>query len=95
MALRCRRVGAVHHIIRRFSEDVDLTYDIRQIAPDLMGADGEALPKTRSEDKRWSNEVRRRLPEWIARTAQPVIASALAAEGLAAAIRVEGEELFS
>jgi hypothetical protein len=46
-------------------------------------------------DQRWSNEVRRLLPEWIARTAQPVIASALAAEGLAAAIRVEGEKLFS
>ena len=31
----------------------------------------------------------------VARTAQPVIASAFAAEGLAAAIRVEGEKLFS
>jgi hypothetical protein len=31
----------------------------------------------------------------VSRTAQPVIASALAAEGLAAAIRVEGEKLFS
>ncbi len=59
-----------------------------------MGADGEALPKTRSEEKRWSSEVRRRLPEWVTGTARPVIASALAAEGLAAAIRVEGEKLF-
>jgi hypothetical protein len=55
-----------YRVIRRFSEDVDPTYDIRQIAPELMGADGEALPKARSEEKRWSNEVRRRLPEWIA-----------------------------
>ena len=31
----------------------------------------------------------------VARNAQPVIASALAAEELAAAIRVEGEKLFS
>lgn len=59
-----------------------------------MGADGDALPKTRSEEKRWSSEVRWRLPEWIARTVQPVIASALAAEELAAEIRVEGEKLF-
>jgi hypothetical protein len=59
-------LSKAYRVIRRFSEDVDPTYDIRQIAPELMGADGEALPKARSEEKRWSNEVRRRLPEWIA-----------------------------
>lgn len=87
-------LSKAYSVIQRFSEDVDLTYDIRAFAPDLMGGDGEALPKTRSEEKRWSSEVRRRLPEWVARTAQPIIASALAAEGLVAAIRVEGEKLF-
>jgi hypothetical protein len=87
-------LSKAYQVIRRFSEDVDLTYDIRAIAPDLVGSDGEALPKTRSEEKRWSSEVRRRLPEWVAGTAQPAIASALAAEGLAAAVRCEGEKLF-
>jgi hypothetical protein len=87
-------LSKAYQVIRRFSEDVDLTYDIRAIAPDLVGDDGEALPKTRSEEKRWSSEVRRRLPEWVASAVQPVIAGALAAEGLAAAIRVEGEKLF-
>jgi hypothetical protein len=87
-------LSKAYKVIRRFSEDVDLTYDIRAIAPDLVGASGEALPKTRSEEKRWSSEVRRRLPEWVAGAAQPIIASALAAEGLAATLRVEGEKLF-
>ena len=87
-------LSKAYRVIRRFSEDVDLTYDIRAIAPDLVGSDDEALPKTRSEEKRWSSEVRRRLAEWVDGTAQPVIASALAAEGLAAAVRVEGEKLF-
>ena len=87
-------LSKAYKVIRRFSEDVDLTYDIRAIAPDLVGADGEALPKTRSEERRWSSEVRQRLPEWVAVTAQPVIASALAAEALAAAIRIDGEKLF-
>ena len=59
-----------------------------------MGANGEALPKTRSEEKRWSGEVRRRLPEWVAGAAQPIITGALADERLAAVIRVEGEKLF-
>jgi len=77
-------LSKAYRVIRRFSEDVDLTYDIRAIAPDLVGADGEALPKTRSEEKRWSSEVRRRLPAWVAETAHPITASALAAEGVAA-----------
>ena len=87
-------LSKVYQVIRRFSEDVDLTYDIRAIAPDLVGENGEALPTTRSEEKRWSSEVRRRLPEWVANTVQPVIANALATEGLAATIRVEGDRLF-
>ncbi|NTB87505.1 nucleotidyl transferase AbiEii/AbiGii toxin family protein [Agrobacterium tumefaciens] len=87
-------LSKAYGVIRRFSEDVDLTYDIRALAPDLVGSNGEALPKTRSEEKRWSSEVRKRLPEWVAGTAQPTIANALASEGLAAAIRVEDDKLF-
>ena len=87
-------LSKAYQVIRRFSEDVDLTYDIRAIAPDLIGDNGEGLPKTRSEEKRWSSEMRRRLPAWVAEIVQPVIANALAAEGLAAIIRVEDEKLF-
>ncbi|MGX1316765.1 hypothetical protein AB7M17_000218 [Bradyrhizobium sp. USDA 377] len=87
-------LSKAYGVIRRFSEDVDLTYDIRAIAPDLVDGNGEALPKTRSEEKRWSSEVRKRLPEWVAGAAQPVIADALAAQALVATIRVEGEKLF-
>lgn len=87
-------LSKAYGVIRRFSEDVDLTYDIRAIAPDLVGENGEALPNTRSEEKRWSREVRRRLPEWVSGTAQPIIAHALAAEALAATTRIEGEKLF-
>jgi hypothetical protein len=87
-------LSKAYKVIRRFSEDVDLTYDIRAIAPDLVGGDAEALPKTRSEQKRWSSEVRKRLPEWVTSAAQPVVAGALVAEGLAAQIRAEGEKLF-
>jgi hypothetical protein len=87
-------LSKAYQVIRRFSEDVDLTYDIRAIAPDLVGDNGEALPTTRSEEKRWSSEVRKRLPTWVADTAQPVIAEAVAAGAMAAAVRAEGEKLF-
>jgi hypothetical protein len=87
-------LSKAYHVIRRFSEDVDLTYDIRTIAPDLVGENGEALPKNRSEEKRWSKAVRHRLPEWISGTVQPLLASAIDAQSLPAALRVEGDKLF-
>jgi hypothetical protein len=87
-------LSKAYQVIRRFSEDVDLTYDIRALAPDLVGDNGEALPKTRSEEKRWMSEVRKRLPGWVAQSAQPIIAEALAAGALPAAIRIDGEKLF-
>lgn len=87
-------LSKAYGVIRRFSEDVDLTYDIRALAPDLVGDNGEALPKTRSEEKRWTSAVRKRLPDWVAGTVKPVIAEALADGPLSAAIRVDGEKLF-
>lgn len=87
-------LSKAYGVIRRFSEDVDLTYDIRALAPDLVGNDGEALPTTRSEEKRWTSEVRKRLPEWVAGAVEPVIAEALEGKALAATIRVDGEKLF-
>ena len=86
-------LSKAYGVIRRFSEDVDLTYDIRAIAPDLVGDDGEALPKTRGEEKRWSSELRKRQPDWVAATAQPTVAEALASERLAATVRIDGEKL--
>jgi hypothetical protein len=87
-------LSKAYKVIRRIFGDVDLTYDIRALAPDLVPGDGDALPKTRSEEKRWSSEVRRRLPELVAATAQPDIATAQATEGVVAGVRAEGDNLF-
>jgi predicted nucleotidyltransferase component of viral defense system len=37
-----------YDVIRRFSEDIDLTHDIRQIIPELVG-DGAPIPATNSQ----------------------------------------------
>ena len=63
-------LSKVWRAIRRFSEDIDITYDIRGFAPDLVaGAGDEALPLTRSQERRWTKEVRmgrkRHTPEQI------------------------------
>ena len=87
-------LSKAYHVIRRFSEDVDLTYDIRAIAPDLVGENGEAQPKNRSEEKRWSKVVRHRLPEWVDGTVRPLLAGAIDTQSLPATLRVEGDKLF-
>ena len=50
--------------IRRFWEAIDTTYDIRAIAPDLIGLAGdEVLPATRSQERLWTRAIRARLAE--------------------------------
>ena len=80
--------------IRRFSEDVDITYDIRAFAPDLVsGAGDEALPPTRSQEKRWTRAIRARLAEWVREQACPVVEEGLSGSGFVARIRAEAERL--
>ena len=46
-------------VIRRFSEDIDITYDIRIFAPDLVAGAGEkALLSNRRQEKRWTKAIR-------------------------------------
>lgn len=87
-------LSKAYGIIHRFSEDIDLTYDIRAIAPDLVGKKEEALPKNRSEEKRWSTAVRHRLPAWVAQSVQPIVVQAIEVNGLLAKTRVEDDKLF-
>ena len=84
-------MSKAYNAIRRFSEDIDLTYDIRALAHDLVGENEEALPKTKSEEKRWSSEVRKRLPVWVSETVSPLIVDAISAQSLPATVRVEAD----
>jgi hypothetical protein len=80
--------------IRRFSEDVDLTYSIRALAPDLVGESEEALPDSRGAERRWTAEIRRRLPVWVETEVRPIVVGALAVQGLSAVARIEADKLF-
>lgn len=83
-------LSKVYKVIDRFSEDIDLTYDIRKLIPDLIGEGGE-LPANRSQEGKWTRAVRHRLPTWITESAQPVIEAALAKERLDAKVELAGE----
>ena len=80
--------------IRRFSEDVDITRDIRAIAPDLVsGAGTDALPPTRSQERRWTRLIRERLAAWVREKALPEVAEQLARAGLEVRVRAENDRL--
>ena len=87
-------LSKAYQIISRFSEDLDLTYDIRALAPDMVSGDVEALPSNRSQEKRWTKQIRMRLPEWIGDQVVPVIAHALSEQRLSARLSIDGEKVF-
>jgi len=84
-------LSKVYKVIDRFSEDIDLTYDIRKLIPDLIGQGGE-LPASRSQAGKWTQAVRHRLPEWITQNVQPVIQATLTRERLDARLELGGQE---
>ena len=84
-------LSKVYKVIDRFSEDIDLTYDIRELVPDLL-RDGNPIPASASQEKKITSAVRSRLPQWIEETVQPVIAQALVASGLQAEVSLTGKD---
>jgi hypothetical protein len=84
-------LSKVYRIIDRFSEDIDLTYDIRELAADLL-KQGNPIPESSSQEKKISNAIRHRLPGWIEDTVRPVIDAALVKAGLQADLMLAGKE---
>lgn len=82
------------HVIERFSEDIDLTYDIRAIAPDLTDHGATPLPASPSQEKKWSKAIRTRLTEWVQTIAIPFLAARLASAAPTANLRPEQDRIF-
>ena len=87
-------LSKAYQVIRRFSEDVDLTYDIRELAPDLVGDALDALPPSRSQESKWTKEIRKRLAAWVTDAAAPFLTGALKAVEPEGDIRIENDEIF-
>lgn len=84
-------LSKAYKVIDRFSEDIDLTLDIRKLIPDLTGGAG-FLPPNRSQASKWTRAVRARLPEWIAAAVLPALEAALARDRLQATLEIGGED---
>ena len=87
-------LSKAYGVIRRFSEDVDLTYDIRALVHDLVGDSPHPLPASRSQEKRWTREIRERLAAWTREVAAPFLAEALRAVEARGEVRIENADLL-
>jgi hypothetical protein len=87
-------LSKAYSVIRRFCEDVDLTYDIRAIAGDLAGDADAPLPASKSQEKKWTKEIRARLSDWVGAEIVPRLKLDLEHHGLPATVRAEGDKAF-
>ena len=84
-------LSKVYNVIDRFLEDIDLTYDIRALVPELL-REGNPIPASPSQEKKITTAVRARLPGWIEQAIRPVIEKGLAASGLQAELSIAGRD---
>ncbi|MCZ2108133.1 MAG: nucleotidyl transferase AbiEii/AbiGii toxin family protein [Dehalococcoidia bacterium] len=83
-------LSKAYNAIERFSEDVDLTYDIRAIAPELAPPGTEGLPQNASQEQKWTKTIRARLDAWIANTVVPALEKRISELGLSATVVADG-----
>jgi hypothetical protein len=85
-------LSKAYKVIDRFSEDIDLTYDVRELIPDLASPATRGMPPSRSQSQKWTDAVRAKLPTWIADTICPILDGAIKAQGLTASLSQETKE---
>ena len=87
-------LSKAYQIIDRFSEDIDLSYDIRKIIPDLIKDPEHPLPTTRSQASKWTKTIRDRLPDWIQSNVIPVLTDEIKKAGMNAGLVQKDHVLF-
>ena len=87
-------LSKAYNAIQRFSEDIDVTYDIRVIASEVVAQTSDGLPATRSQQKRWTDDIRERLRQWVATEMLPLIQQKLAETDKAVSARAENETIL-
>ena len=87
-------LSKAYDVVRRFSEDIDITYDIRAFAPEFAADSEEPLPPTRSQEQRWTRTIRARLAEWTREHALTAIQEGLTVGGWDAEVRADADQIF-
>jgi hypothetical protein len=73
---------------------VDVTYDIRAIAPDLVSQTQDGFPVTRSQQRKWTDDIRKRLSDWVAKTMLPYLVGRTAEIAPEGRLSAEGDTII-
>ena len=87
-------LSKAYGVIHRFSEDLDITYDIRELAPGLAGESEHPLPPTRSQADKWREKIEDRLDRWVKGEAVKALEAGLSTVGASAEVRADGEKVY-
>ena len=86
-------LSKAYNLIQRFSEDVDLTYDIRTLTDDPKTGEPTAL--TEAQAKALGRKIRERLlPRFLGETVKPYLEALAAGQALPMEVSQVGENLF-
>lgn len=81
-----------YDILKRFSEDIDLTYDVRKLIPELA-KDDPPIPATNSQADKWTKAVRDKLATWVRNEALPVLERHAKATGVDVTFSVDKDKI--
>lgn len=81
-----------YDVIRRFSEDIDVTYDIRELMPELAAED--PIPKTTSQANKWKGIIRYKITAWARDKALPVIRNHVQATSVDVKATADGDKIY-
>jgi hypothetical protein len=81
-----------YDIIKRFSEDVDVTYDVRRLLPELAAAN--PLPRSNSQARKWSDLIKERLPVWVKSDMVPVVEAHAVKTGVNVKITADNDKIY-
>lgn len=91
-------LSKAYKVIDRFSEDIDITYDVTRLVTGPLAAAAtakgdEQLPPNRSQADKWRNTVEEALPAWVQTEMMPYVKGCIAAAALDAKADNEGDKI--
>jgi hypothetical protein len=81
-----------YDVIKRFSEDIDITCDVRELLPEF--AKEHPIPATRSQADKWSDAIKKRLPTWVRDEVLPILRAYAKANGVDVTITADGDKIY-
>jgi hypothetical protein len=86
-------LSKAYGVIGRFSEDIDVTYDVRELIPELA-AGTTSIPKSNSRAQKWRAAIDEKLPAWVRNEALAGITKHVEATGVDVKVVAEGTKIY-